>query len=140
MYIPLSDCKVRSVYSLNSRNLKFGVFTTSNTFIGIRNKFDYDFLDHELHYERRGTAFPLEKIGEIPEKIELVTSLGTYDTATGKDVKFDKPVSDGGKGWYFIDDEFSSLKIMPCRKANFLLFNYLKKISFKDKEIIKITY
>jgi hypothetical protein len=122
------NCKVGNIYILNSRNLEFGVFTGAGTFIGLRNKFEDTFLDQELHFERGGTAQPLYHFGSVPDNIPLTISLGAYDRKTGRTVEFDKPIVDGGKGWYFSDNEVSSRDIMPCSKGNDLLFNYLKNV------------
>jgi|LauGreDrversion4_2_1035121.scaffolds.fasta_scaffold20193_8 hypothetical protein len=126
--IPYYNCKVGNIYILNSRNLGFGVFTGAGTFIGLRTKFENVFLDKELHVDRGGTARPLYHFGSVPNNIPLATSLGTYDEKTGKEVEFDKPIVDGGRGWYFVDTEVPSRDIMPCSKGNTLLFNYLKNV------------
>jgi hypothetical protein len=127
-HIAFYDCKVNNIYILHSRNLGFGVFTSSGTFIGLRTKFDNVFLDKELHIERGGTATPMYRFGSIPDNIPLVTSLGTYDEVTGKMVEFDKPIVDGGKGWYFADTGASSTEIKPYNKNNTALFDYLKSL------------
>ena len=134
--IPVSDCKIGYLYSLRSRNLTLGVFTISNTFIGIRQKFDDRFLDYELHHDKRGTATPLLELGKVPEYLSLETSLGTKDHISGRKVKFDKPVSDGGKGWYFIDTGESNKEIRPVRIQNNELFQYLdqKLKELKEEE------
>lgn len=128
MTISYSDCNVKDVYLLNSRNLKFGVFTKSGTFIGLRNKFGDIFLDQELHIDRGGTATALKKICTINDNIPLAISLGVYDLKTKLMVEFDKPISDGGKGWYFVDTGLSSQDIMPCSKQNDALFFYMKNL------------
>jgi hypothetical protein len=128
-FIPILDCKLGYIYTLNSRNLNFGVFTSQNTFIGLRTKFDDTFLDHELHYDRGGTAMPLLEIEKLPSSIPVQISCGTYDRITKLEVAFDKPISDGGKGWYFIDTGLSSKNILPCRRDNRELFDYLQKIN-----------
>ena len=134
-HIAFDNCKVGNIYILNSRNLEFGVFTDAGTFIGLRTKFEYIFLDKELHVDRGGTARPLYHFGSVPDNIPLATSLGTYDEKTGKAVKFDKPIVDGGRGWYFVDTEVSSRDIMPCSKDNALLFNSLKDVETMIKMI-----
>jgi hypothetical protein len=128
LYVHFYNCKVNDIYILHSRNLSFGVFTSLGTFIGLRTKFDSTFLDHELHIDRGGTARPLEKIATVPDNIPLCTSLGTCDEVTGKMVEFDKPIVDGGKGWYFVSSGMSSQNIKPYHKDNDKLFNYLKDI------------
>lgn len=128
LYIPVTDCKVGHIYTLNSRNLDFGAFTIQNTFIGLRTKFDDTFLDDELHHDLGGTASPLKEISVLPNTIPLKLDLGSYDLVTKEDVAFDKPVADGGKGWYFIKDGKSSKNIRPCRKFNKELFEYLQNL------------
>lgn len=66
--IKLAECKPRTVYRLNSRNLEIGVFNGSEGFIGIREKFDRRYLFTEYHHDTGapfGTATPLEEIGSI---------------------------------------------------------------------------
>jgi hypothetical protein len=68
------------VYRLKSRNLAYGVWNGTNSFIGIRTKFGSRFLDEEIHWdldENHGTALALEELGAIPESILLDISLGT---------------------------------------------------------------
>ena len=134
-HIAFYNCKVGNIYILNSRNLEFGVFTSAGNFIGLRTKFEDAFLDQELHYERGGTAQPLYHFGSVPDGIPLTISLGTYDQKTGKTVEFDKPIVDGGRGWYFVDTKVSSRDIMPCSKANTSLFNHLKDVETMVKMI-----
>ena len=40
---------------------------------------------------------------------------------------FDKPVSQGGKGWYYIDTDEASDEIRPVSVPNDELFNWLKE-------------
>lgn len=131
--ISIELCKVGYAYTLNSRNLSLGVFTEKNTFIGIRQKFSDLFLDDELHYDRGGTAQPLLEIEKMPDTIPLKIDLGSYDLTTKLEVAFDKPVSDGGKGWYFLDTGLSSKAIRPCSKFNRELFDYLEKLKVNFK-------
>lgn len=128
MKIKYSDCKVKDVYLLNSRNLKFGVFTESGVFIGLRTKYNDIFLDQELHIDLGGTAIPLKKVSTIPDDIPLAVSLGVFDSKTGLMVEFDKPLFDGGKGWYFCDTGLSYQDIVPCFKTNDALFFYMKNL------------
>jgi hypothetical protein len=72
--IPMSELKVRGVYSLVARNLTCGVWD-GQTFTGIREKFgrlrlagEYPF-DHE--YQGHATAKPIELLGMLPDIIEL---------------------------------------------------------------------
>ena len=134
-HIALDNCKVGNIYILNSRNLEFGVFTSSGTFIGLRTKFEDTFLDQELHYDKGGTAIPMYHFGSVPNNITLAASLGSYDRKTGRAVEFDKPVVGGGKGWHFLDTGESSASIMPCIKDNVPLFSYLKNVESMIKLI-----
>ena len=133
IHIPYLNCKVNSVYTLRARNLSLGVFTADGTFVGLRTKFDSVFLDQELHFDRGGSARPLELIASIPDDIPLTLSLGTYDLNTGLIVAFDKPIADGGKGWFYIKDGVPSKEIRPCSKSNTKLFNYLRDLETIQK-------
>jgi hypothetical protein len=129
-YLPIDQCEVGAIYKVRSRNLKIGVYTDSISpgFIGIRLKFDSEFLDKETHWDNGGTACPTEKIGKLPDDIPLQTSLGSIDNITKRDVAFDKPIADGGKGWYFLDTGEPSKDIRPCSKNNEKLFDYMKQL------------
>lgn len=69
-YIPLSNCVDRGLYRIDSRNLSFGVFKKENSgFIGIRLKFNFEFLFTEYHWdtgEPFGTVKPIEYIEACP--------------------------------------------------------------------------
>ena len=118
--ILVSDCKVGYVYSLHSRNLKSGVFTKANIFIGIRQKFDDLYLSHELHVDKGGTATPLKELVAVPEDIQLAESLGTIDSKTRLPVTFVKD-----KGWHFVDTGEYSKSIRPVMFENKKLFEFL---------------
>jgi hypothetical protein len=133
--INLSECKKRSVYKLFSINLLFGVFDGKTRFIGIRTKFGRRFLDTEDHWDIGppfGTAHPEEDIGiVVPEEIVLhmcENEGNPVDKKTGRDVFFDRSVSDGGKGWFFKDTGESSINISPILYENKILFEFLEKI------------
>ena len=73
-YIPLPECERGSVYRLQSRNLRFGVFDGKSGFIGIRLKFNSRFLFREYHWDNGppyGTVKPIGKVGSIPDSIPL---------------------------------------------------------------------
>ena len=133
--ISLSECKKRRVYKLLSRNLSFGVFDGETRFIGIRIKCGSRFLHTEDHWDTGppfGTARPEEDIGtDVPEEIILhprENEGNTVDKITGRDVAFDKPIFDGGKGWFFKDTGESSPDISPIAFENKRLFEFLDKI------------
>ncbi len=133
--INLSECKKRSVYKLLSRNLSFGVFDGKTRFIGIRTKFGRKFLDTEDHWDTGppfGTARPEEDIGvTVPEEISLHVCENEgipIDKITGRDISFDRPISNGGKGWFFKDTGESNINISPIYLENRKLFEFLEKM------------
>jgi len=119
------ECEVGGVYKLRSRNLDLGVYCQDGTFIGIREKFNSLFLFPELHRNRGGTALPLEYLCKVPNDIPLVVSLGTADEITGKNVRFDRPIADGGIGWYYVDTGLADDNIRPVERTNKRLFQFL---------------
>jgi len=124
--IPVSDLKKGHLYRLTSRNLSFGVWDGKNGFIGIRTKFQDRYLDQEIHWDLSnhfGTAKPLEDLGMFCENPWYIGN--TYDYITKRDVAFDRPVSEGGKGWYFLDTGESSEGIRPVSRSNRKLFTDL---------------
>lgn len=127
-WVDLSCCVVGHIYELHSRNLQLGVYTGRDTFLGIRTKFTQQFLDEELHYDKGGTARPISEIGKVPSDLVLLESLGTYDEKTGEMVEFDKPIIEGGKGWYFLNTGISSKDIIPRSKLNTKLFEFLQNV------------
>ena len=97
--IPLPECKKRTIYKVNSRNLLYGVYDGNEGFLGIRQKFDYKFLFTEYHYDQgapHGTVRPIEPVEVLPDWIDLKHSLGTICRNCGLLVKSipitDKPV------------------------------------------------
>jgi len=133
--INLSECKKRRVYRLLSRNLQFGAFDGNISFIGIRTKCGSRFLDTEDHWDTGppfGTAHPEEDTGiDVPKDIILHPRENEgipIDKITGRNVAFDKPISDGGKGWFFKDTGESSTGIYPIAFDNKRLFEFLDKI------------
>jgi hypothetical protein len=137
--INLTECKKRRVYKLISRNLSFGVFDGETRFVGIRTKFGRRMLDAEDHWDTGhpfGTAQPDEDTGiVIPEEISLHLCENEgipIDKATGRDVVFDRPVSKGGKGWFFKDTGEQSENICPIAFENRKLLEFLEKIEKKN--------
>ena len=128
--IPLNQCKNGYIYKLNSRNLGIGVFCEETKgFIGIREKFGDKYLFTEYHWDTGapfGTVKPLEEIGQIPDDIIIGEDLGIIDSITKKSVKFDVPVTQGGKGWYFLDTGVADDKIRPISVENKKLFDFLE--------------
>lgn len=131
-YLEINACKHGHIYKLHSRNLVLGVFNSeSASFVGIREKFGDRFLDSELHWDNGppfGTAKPKAEIGKIPDGFEVSTHLGpTIDIATKRPVAFDRPVMQGGRGWYFVDTNEASQAIRPKTPANTPLFEFLQE-------------
>lgn len=135
--IPIQECKNRSIYLLQSRNLSVGVYDSSKRcFIGIRYKFGYR-IDSEYHWDCGppfGTAKPLEEVGVLPDEISLLESFGTEDDTTKRRVAFDRPIADGGVGWYFLDSNEPSENILPVRINNSELFKYMKALDERFSE------
>jgi hypothetical protein len=70
-YIDRDSLVVGGLYRLKARNLYCGVWNGIQ-FIGIREKFDRLMLDSaEVPYV---TAFPIEKLAQVPDDIELATN------------------------------------------------------------------
>ena len=69
-YIPLEECKHSFLYRIFSRNLRLGVFNAnSRGFIGIREKFGYEYLFTEYHWDigdHCSTVKPKELLEECP--------------------------------------------------------------------------
>lgn len=136
--IPLSECVIRNVYRLASRNLSCGVFDGHLGFIGIREKFGDKYLFREYHWDGGppyGTARPYEILGTIPGDVVLSESLGTSDSRTRRTILFDRTPTDeemyvGGpkkmKGWYFEDTGEFSKEVIPVTVPNLSLFLYLQ--------------
>ena len=130
-FIPLENCKDRFLYRIDSRNLSLGVFNLSkNGFTGIREKMGNYFLFTEYHYKadtNYPTAYPREELESIPENMPLEIVLDKIDYKTRRPIAFDKPLSEGGRGWYFLDDKKASKDIEPISLLNNQLFDWLKK-------------
>lgn len=127
--IPIDECVPRRLYKIRSRNLTMGVYDGNEGFVGIREKFKHQYLFTEFHWDQgppHGTVYLVEDTGiDLPEHIQLTESPGTIDETTGRWVKFDRPISDGGRGWYFTDTGEASEDIRPVGKKNEDLFNWL---------------
>mgnify|MGYP001597372953 CR=1 FL=1 len=130
-HIPIQECKDRMLYRIVSRNLTFGIFkTATNGFMGIREKFGRYFLFTEFHYDTGapfGTAHPQQELEPMPQDMALEEILGIVDNKTGRPVAFDKPVKEGGKGWYYLDTDTASTEISPVSIPNEQLFDWLKR-------------
>lgn len=128
-YIKMEDCEKGYIYKISSRNLRLGVYDGNQGFIGVREKFGTLYLFTEFHYDQGppyGTVFPMAKLTPLPDGIQPQECFDTYDKITGRKVEFDKPVADGGRGWYFTDTgESAGSNVKPTSRTNKDLFNYL---------------
>lgn len=129
--IPIEECVKGEVYKIRSRNLSIGVWNGKDGFIGIREKFGSRFLATEYHYDTGapyGTVWDAKKTGIcVPHDIEIRERFGSIDSVTKRPVKFDKPIADGGKGWFFTDTGEASEDIRPVSNPNSALFLFLEK-------------
>jgi len=127
--IPIDECVPRRLYRITCRNLTLGVYDGKEGFIGIRVKFGSKFLFTEYHWDQGppfGTVYRVEDTGiDLPDHIHLCESPGTIDQDTGRWVAFDKPVAEGGRGWYFTDTGEASKDIRPMGKSNDELYDWL---------------
>lgn len=75
-FLKISELVHGRIYGLRSRNLKFGVWVEDlQSFIGIKHKFNSQFLASERHWDAdgvHGTAKPVQDFNlEVPEEIKL---------------------------------------------------------------------
>jgi len=129
-YIKVDGCVNGGLYRISSRNLGFGVYRSDvKGFIGIREKFDSKFLFTEYHWDNGppfGTVHPKEFLEDCP-LADLRESIGSFDSVTNREVAFDKPIADGGKGWYYLDTGEASQAIRPVSRGNQELFDWLSE-------------
>lgn len=140
--VPLPECVPRRLYKLSSRNLRLGVFDGKTGFIGIREKFGHHYLFTEYHWDTGapyGTVSGVVDTGiDMPVGVPLVDHGPTIDRETmerekiNREVAFDRPIADGGRGWYFKDTNEASQAIHPMGLGNGALFDWLNE---KEKEL-----
>lgn len=109
-YIRIPDLVPRRLYRIRSRNLIFGVYNPEkNGFLGIREKFGsrYVFEEHHWDQDYYPTVKPIEDLGiDLPDDILLAEHLpGSWDKDGVREVYFDRPVAEGGKGWLYKDTD-----------------------------------
>ena len=130
--IPIKLCVEGRVYRISSRNLSFGVYDGNEGFIGIREKFSARYLFTEYHWDQGppyGTVSSQVDTGiDLPQGIKLREHLRTVDKISGREVEFDEPIGDGGRGWYFVDTGESSPEIHPVAVENRALFEFLESL------------
>jgi hypothetical protein len=116
----------RAIYRIRSHNLVVGIWSEAkNAFIGVRNKFNEDYLD----IEPVSDVTVLEKLDfELPLDVKLTTTLGTICVEDGRTVVFTEPIMYGGSGWvYTSDGKMCEGKLQ--RLPNLELFDILKPLS-----------
>jgi hypothetical protein len=127
--IKRSELRRGDIYRLRARNIRYGVWDGDSQFIGIRDKFglrlDAESLD-DPEFAPYNTAVALERVGEVPEGIELSDYLPTVDATTGRRVIFCRPLDQGGRGWVFVDTDEPSVEIRPVTRMNQQLFDVLR--------------
>lgn len=130
--IPMDRCITRRIYRIKSRNLRFGVYDGQGGFIGIREKFSDRYLFTEYHWDQgppHGTVYSQVDLGiDLPPDIPLEKSLGMVDQKTNRPIDFDKPIFEGGRGWFFMDTNEASAGIFPMDVPNKALFEFLEQI------------
>lgn len=130
--IEIEDLIVGRVYAVRCRNLLYGVWNGKGGFIGRRFKLGTWRLFTEYHCDYSGpfgTVRHMEDTGiDVPDGVSLEEGLGSKDQVTGRPVAFDKPVDDGGRGWYFTDTGEASRDIRACGISNVALALFLKAL------------
>jgi len=131
-YIKIEDLIDRCIYKILSRNLRYGVWNEKNKgFIGIRNKFNHEYLFTEYHYDigaPYGTVKPefiVENI-KVDDKIILLENMPSLCRKCNEEVSFVKE-----KGWIH-NSENKCIEIEPFSPINIDLFNILKNIEMKN--------
>jgi len=119
------------VYKTVSRNLQLAVYDGAMGFIGIRQKFANRYLFTEYCGEGPyGTVRAAEDTGvDVPAGVQLVTDLGTVDQVSRRPMEFDRPVKNGGRGWFFTDDGSSANDARPVNVHNDQLFDFLDQLT-----------
>lgn len=138
--IPMGECVKGHLYKIQSRNLSVGVYDGDSGFIGIRTKFYDKYLFTEYHFDTgppHGTVCGVTDTGfSVPEDVHVYESEATTDRDTLRRVAFNKPISDGGNGWYFVDTGEPSETIVAIRRENKDLMSFLTSIVEKNPELL----
>jgi hypothetical protein len=86
--IPMDQCKHGGLYRISSRNLDLGVYNSnSQGFVGIREKFGYNYLFTEYHWDTGppfGTVHPKEFLEDCPiapnETVKTIADAKYFET------------------------------------------------------------
>jgi hypothetical protein len=143
-YISLKDCLLGHVYLIHSRNLGIGVYDGKGGFVGIREKFDREYLFTEYHWDQGapyGTVKPDRDIEVLPPDVPVSTDFvhdkgrdwaerdGRIFPVVRRDLRAGE--TPHGKRQGFVDEWADTGERMPDDRYPFLreneaLFNYLK--------------
>ena len=128
--VMLPDCKDRYLYKLNSRNLKFGVFSQKTSgFLGLRTKFDRCYVFEEYHVDYEGpfkTACPTLLLVKAPDSLELVESFTTCSLCSAS-IEW-SPLT---KWFHTVDNSPLCGSGNPINRSNQLLKVWLEKMELK---------
>ena len=125
--LPMVDCKPRHLYRIASRNLTLGVYDGKEGFIGIRLKWKRRYLFTEYHWDQGppyGTVNPKEDLGLMPEDIKCQESFD-FDKNTERPIYYDSHVTEGGRGWVYVDTHEPADECQPYFTPNQALFDWL---------------
>ncbi len=126
--LELEECTKGHIYLIHSRNLSVGVYNGKEGFIGIRDKFDFRYLDTEYHQSKGGTVRVLQDLGSITDtKIKIQESYPDSCKYCGYLIEADK----GSSMWAHIG-ETDCVSPIPVVRQYTPLFEYLEDI---EKEI-----
>jgi len=118
------------VWRIRSRNLTIGVFDGDEGFIGIRTKFESRLLFTEYLAREHGgtkhlpfdTVTPIERVGQVPEGIEITDHLGSVCQCGSTSIRWTGPPAPAP--WECDDCD----EPLSFRKPNNPLFDYLDKL------------
>jgi len=95
------------IYRITARNFFVGAWNGTNGFIGIRQKFSDRYLFTEYHHDYSphvGTARPWEKVGQVPEGVELIERTPTECSDCGRPAHFERDDPGSPRGHWFHAD------------------------------------
>lgn len=151
-YIALTDCVKGGIYLVHSRNLSFAVYNGNGGFIGIRSKFESEYLFTEYHWDQGppfGTVMPQKLLGMLPDGIPVNENLthdkgsswATFEGAPRPSVRHDLRPGEAphGKRRGFVDEWADTGERLPddtypYYMGNEALFNALREAGKKYQD------